>query len=130
MLSWLRNDFKKYIHLLYRLLVIKSAGFITPLTMVQNAAAHLGFNQTRLLMSLSIALSSPTQCHLASTYQNSLIQAPPRSAQSANQQQLVLLSLLGRKSQSKLFSCVVPPWLNEFPNSLSVLKNRLKTYLF
>lgn len=58
------------------------------------------------------------------TYLNSLIQVVHllSSLRSVNEQ-LVLLSLWGRKSQHKLFSCLVPQWWNELPNLISLISN-------
>lgn len=94
-----------------------------------------------------ITLSTPlTYCMLAHgvatspalTSLNSLIQVyePSRSLRPANEWHLVLLSQRGRKSQTKLFSCVLPWWWSNLLNSicsvesLFVLKNHwvLSTY--
>lgn len=72
----------------------------------------------------SLALTTVTGSLLLLSGQYHCTQLPEfphsglRVLRSANEWQPVLLSLWGRKSSSKLFSCIVPWWWNMLPNSI------------
>ncbi len=75
---------------------------------------------------LSTVLCTTNACRVATgmapAYLNSLIQVyePSRSLRCAKGSQLVPSSLRGRKSQFKLFPCVLPRFWNELQNSVSI----------
>lgn len=127
-----------------------------PLQMIQNAAARLVFNLpksahvTPLLISLhwlpiaarikfkALLLAYKSMTNTAPSYLEPLIQVytPSRPLRSASERRLVLPAQRGTRSQTRLFSTVVPKWWNELPNvvrssdSLGTFKKRLKTQLF
>ncbi len=125
--------------------------------MIQNAAARLVFNEpkrahvTPLFVSLHwlpvaarIQFKTPmiayrTTTGSAPTYFHSLLRIYilSRSLRSASERRLVIpSSQRGSKSLSRTFSFTVPGWWNDLPTpirnagSLSIFKQKLKTYLF
>ncbi|KAJ8384479.1 hypothetical protein AAFF_G00205000 [Aldrovandia affinis] len=135
------------------------AGAIKPLQLVQNAAAHLVFNQpkfthvTPLLSSLhwlpiaarirfkSLVLAFQVARGTAPPYLQSLITpyTSPRPLRSASSGKLTVPSLRApgsRSSRSRLFSVLIPRWWNDLPQSvrtaesLAIFRKRLKTHLF
>ena len=103
--------------------------------MIQNAAAHLVFNQpkrehvTPLLIELhwlpvaahikfkSLMFAYRVIAGSAPTYLNALVRAnvTPRMLRSSSERRLALPSVQVR--QSRLFSFVVPRWWNELPST-------------
>src|SRR4029434_1154668 len=118
----------------YYLLKGLPACVVKPLQMVQNAAAHLAFNQpksahvTPLLIELhwlpvaarikfkSLMLAYRVLTGSAPTYLNALVRAnvTPRTLRSSSERRLALPSVQVRLS--RLFSFVVPRWWNELPS--------------
>ncbi|XP_053478557.1 uncharacterized protein LOC128606451 [Ictalurus furcatus] len=132
------------------------ASSIKPLQMIQNAAAHLVFNQPKrthvapLFISLqwlpvasrikfkALMLTFKTLSETAPSYLNSLLKTyvPSRNLRSINDRRLVVPTQRGSRSLSRTFKLTVPQWWNELPTSirttesLPIFKKQLKTHLF
>ncbi len=137
------------------LLVGLPASSITPLQLIQNAAAKLIFNEpkrmhvTPLFINLHwlpiaaritfkvLMFAYKTTSGSAPLYLSSLLQTyvPSRSLRSASERRITVPSQRGTKSLSHTFSLTVPIWWTDLPNSiraaesLPIFKKRLKTHL-
>ncbi|KAL2086181.1 hypothetical protein ACEWY4_017240 [Coilia grayii] len=129
---------------------------ITPLQMVQNAAARLVFTQSKrahvtpLFIQLhwlpvaarikhkALTLAYKTISGSAPAYLKEILRpyVPARELRSSNTNRLAVPPAQSKRYQAKLFSVIVPQWWNKLPeatrlaSSLSTFKKHVKTLLF